>query len=259
MLVPDSARPRGSSLTLRCPPGPGRPGAGRPVRRRSGAGAVPARRLRARPAGLETAISRHRWLIRTWLRQHPAALHAFGNGEEDCWVDRVFERFWRAVTPARFGSFASFARLLAYLKLCTQSVLLTKRAGPRPATGAGALLSLDQETGLRLHAEAALQAADVDRRCSTASAGDLWRAVAGALADEAPGRWSTSPSPWASPAPDSRAFLMLSQRGGRLPGQAERPAQAAPQPGHQGPGWRLVSADTRRTPTADSLIQPGAP
>ena len=188
MLVPDSLRDLGDAPYPSLPaPAPGRPGAG-PADQAADPELELFRRAVCEHDRLawETAISRHRWLIRTWLRQHPAASHDFGNGEEDCWVDRVFERFWRAVTPARFGNFASFARLLAYLKLCTQSVLLdeARRAQARDG-GRVRLLSLDQESGLRLHAEAALQAADIESQVLDRLSGhDLWRAVAGALADE---------------------------------------------------------------------------
>jgi hypothetical protein len=60
-------------------------------------------------------------LLRSWVRQHPARQQL--EDADDCWVMRAFERFWLAVTPDRFATFASIAAVLRYLKLCVHSVL----------------------------------------------------------------------------------------------------------------------------------------
>jgi hypothetical protein len=70
----------------------------------------------------EALYTQYRGLVRAWLCRHPAWPSIGDDCEE--WVNCVFERFWSAITPERFGSFPSLAALLRYLKLCTHSVLL---------------------------------------------------------------------------------------------------------------------------------------
>jgi hypothetical protein len=184
MLVPDSLRDLADAPSPALPaPPPGRPAPGPAEEELELFRRAVCERDRL---AWETAISRHRWLIAAWLRQHPSASQEFGSSEEDCRIDRVFERFWRAVTPDRFGSFASFARLLAYLKLCAHSAILdeARRAQARDG-GRVRLISLDQEGGERLHAEAALHTTDVESEVLERLDGhELWRAVVRALPDE---------------------------------------------------------------------------
>ena len=93
------------------------------------------------------------------------------------------------------------------------------------------LLSPDQETGLRLHAGGPASDGRRSQVLDRLSGHDLWRAVAGALADECARQvvYLTF-AVGLTRARFTGAFLMLPQRGGRLPGQAERPAQAARSP-----------------------------
>jgi DNA-directed RNA polymerase specialized sigma24 family protein len=70
----------------------------------------------------ETILSQYRGMVLAWVRRHPAATAT--DEEDDYWVNRTFERFWRAVGPERFGSFRGVADLLTYLKTCAHSVLL---------------------------------------------------------------------------------------------------------------------------------------
>jgi RNA polymerase sigma factor (sigma-70 family) len=55
-------------------------------------------------------------LVRRWLGNAP--------GEPDALVNRVFERFWQALSPERFVDFPTLAKILAYLKRCAQCVAM---------------------------------------------------------------------------------------------------------------------------------------
>ena len=122
------------------------------------------------------------------------------------------------------------------------------------------LLPLDQETGLRLHAEAALQAADVESQVLDRLSGhDLWRAVAGALADEARQVVYLTFAVGLTRARFTGAFPHATPAWRTSTGSSRTPcascAAARPSKPWMAPGER----DTRRTPTEDSLIQPGNP
>src|SRR5437763_15100906 len=61
-------------------------------------------------------------MVLAWVRRHPAA--ATTGEDDDYWINRTFERFWRAIGPDRFDHFPGVADLLTYLKTCAHSVLL---------------------------------------------------------------------------------------------------------------------------------------
>lgn len=67
-------------------------------------------------------VARYRDLVRTWVRQHPAASRL--SRDEDYWCNAAFIRFWRAIQPSRWAQFADLPSVLRYLKLCAHSVLL---------------------------------------------------------------------------------------------------------------------------------------
>ena len=96
-------------------------------------------------AAWETVVARYRGLVICWTRRHQVA--ALLEDDAEYWVNRTFERFWVALTPARFQHFSALAAVLGYLRLCAHSVLLdaarSERSslaarGPQPHAGAGA-------------------------------------------------------------------------------------------------------------------------
>jgi DNA-directed RNA polymerase specialized sigma24 family protein len=61
-------------------------------------------------------------LVESWVRRSGAFV---GSGESsEFFVGAAFTKFWRAVSPERFATFATLAALLSYLQLCTGSVVI---------------------------------------------------------------------------------------------------------------------------------------
>jgi hypothetical protein len=61
-------------------------------------------------------------LVESWVRRSGAFV---GSGESsEFFVGAAFTKFWRAVSPERFTTFATLAALLSYLQLCTGSVVI---------------------------------------------------------------------------------------------------------------------------------------
>src|ERR1043165_3676753 len=61
-------------------------------------------------------------LVESWVRRSGAFA---GSGESsEFFVGAAFTKFWRAVSPERFATFPTLAALLAYLQLCTSSVVI---------------------------------------------------------------------------------------------------------------------------------------
>ncbi|MEA3334467.1 MAG: hypothetical protein U9R25_01055 [Chloroflexota bacterium] len=66
--------------------------------------------------------SQYQPLVAGWVERHPSYP---GTGEEiQYFVNRSFEKIWRAVTPEKFERFPNLPSLLRYLKLCTNSVIV---------------------------------------------------------------------------------------------------------------------------------------
>ena len=60
--------------------------------------------------------------VESWVRRSGAFV---GSGESsEFFVGAAFTKFWRAVSPERFATFPTLAALLAYLQLCTGSVVI---------------------------------------------------------------------------------------------------------------------------------------
>lgn len=70
----------------------------------------------------DAVFAQYRMLVLAWIRRHPA--RASLGDDDEYWVNRTFERFWRAIGPERFSSFPGAVALLRYLKLCAHSVVL---------------------------------------------------------------------------------------------------------------------------------------
>jgi hypothetical protein len=68
-------------------------------------------------------VAQYRPLVLAYLRRHPA-WPSRGDTNDDYWVTRTFQRFVMAVKPDRLPWFPTLSSLLAYLKLCSHSVLL---------------------------------------------------------------------------------------------------------------------------------------
>ncbi len=61
-------------------------------------------------------------LVESWVRRSGAFV---GSGESsEFFIGAAFTKFWRAVSPERFATFATLAALLSYLQLCTGSVVI---------------------------------------------------------------------------------------------------------------------------------------
>lgn len=60
--------------------------------------------------------------VTRWVNRHPA--FAACREEAQYFVNRVFERLWRSLTPEKFGNFADLKRVLAYLQMCVHSLIL---------------------------------------------------------------------------------------------------------------------------------------
>ncbi|MBC8160537.1 MAG: sigma-70 family RNA polymerase sigma factor [Roseiflexaceae bacterium] len=61
-------------------------------------------------------------LVESWVRRSGAFSSTGETGE--FFVVSAFTRFWRAVTPEKFGSFPTLASLLHYLQLCAGCVVI---------------------------------------------------------------------------------------------------------------------------------------
>ncbi|HYG60343.1 MAG TPA: hypothetical protein VD902_19915 [Symbiobacteriaceae bacterium] len=72
-----------------------------------------------------------RWRPRVagWVRRHPQ--YAYTGEEVDYFVNRAFEKLWRAVDGSKLERFASPAQLIQYFKLCVHSAVLDELRGAR--------------------------------------------------------------------------------------------------------------------------------
>ena len=76
-------------------------------------------------------FAQYRPLVLAWVRRHPVA--AGLDLADDDWVALTFARFFSAVGPGEFGTFAASAQLLQYLKLCAHSAVLDEARARRRA------------------------------------------------------------------------------------------------------------------------------
>ena len=66
----------------------------------------------------------YRPLVAGWVERHAA--FAAGGEETQYFVNRAFEKMWRALTPEKFAGFPTLASLLRYLQVCVHSALLDR-------------------------------------------------------------------------------------------------------------------------------------
>ena len=117
-------------------------------------------------------FAQYRTMVLAWIRRHPASTAL--DEDDDYWVNRTFERFWKSIGPDRFHLFPGLSTLLGYLKTCAHSVLLDEaRARARDRA-----LS---ETGQDLDDPPDVEARAVDSLVGQ----DLWAAVGRELQDDA--------------------------------------------------------------------------
>jgi hypothetical protein len=113
-----------------------------------------------------------RGLVLASIRAHPGSYRL---ASDDDWVCRALERFWHAVTPARFGDFPDTPSLLRYLKLCASSAYLDVIRDQRRH----AALDLDEAEPARLVGPD-LEATLLDDH----AARELWAVVVSLLKDD---------------------------------------------------------------------------
>lgn len=70
----------------------------------------------------ERLYVQYKSLVAGWVERHSSFS---STGEEiQYFVNRAFEKLWRALSPAKFDQFADLKALLAYLKMCTHSAII---------------------------------------------------------------------------------------------------------------------------------------
>ncbi|HLN62284.1 MAG TPA: hypothetical protein VK464_12095 [Symbiobacteriaceae bacterium] len=67
-----------------------------------------------------------------WVRRHPQ--YSYTREDVDYFVNRAFEKLWRAVDSTKLEQFANPAQLIQYFKLCVHSVVLDELRSNRPET-----------------------------------------------------------------------------------------------------------------------------
>lgn len=66
-------------------------------------------------------------LVAGWIERHPA-FPATGE-DTQYFVNRAFEKLWRAIPAAKFGRFGDLKSLLRYLKMCSNSAIVDFNRG----------------------------------------------------------------------------------------------------------------------------------
>lgn len=97
----------------------------------------------------EKIVAQYRRMVLTWVKRHPDLPALGGDEDGDHWVDAVFVRFWSAVKPERFGQFENTRRILAYLKMCANSVIqdeLRQRAQQLSTVSLDPMAGLDENS-----------------------------------------------------------------------------------------------------------------
>jgi len=105
-------------------------------------------------------------LARIWLKARM---------DEDEGVNAAFERFWRALDPAKFARFGSLAAVLNYLKMCVHTTVLDHLRAQRHGA-----LEVDLETVQTLQARETVEGVVGDKL----DAAELWHRVANTLTHE---------------------------------------------------------------------------
>jgi hypothetical protein len=114
-------------------------------------------------------------LVAGWVERHPSfpAL----DEEVQYFVNRAFEKMWRALTPAKFERFPDLKSLLSYLKLCAGSAVLDYAR-------AGRLEMADDEPGDLQIADTGAQIDPEQHTVSRVQQEEFWQLILTRLADE---------------------------------------------------------------------------
>lgn len=122
----------------------------------------------------EALVAQYRGLVIASIRRHP--LGRIVGEDEDDWVCRIFERFWRAIDANRLSSFNDIAAVMGYLKMCVHSVLTDELRSRRPERNA----PLSDAAGARS------ETLDATERVIGELVGEqLWRTIQRELQDDA--------------------------------------------------------------------------
>jgi RNA polymerase sigma factor (sigma-70 family) len=70
----------------------------------------------------ELAYAQYSPQVAGWVKQHSA--YASTGEEVQYFVNRAFEKMWRALTPEKFSRFADLKSLLRYLQMCVHSAII---------------------------------------------------------------------------------------------------------------------------------------
>lgn len=114
-------------------------------------------------------------LVTGWVERHPS----FRNAHEEAqyFVNRAFEKFWRALSAEKFQQFSDLKALLSYLKLCTHSVLIDY-------TRTRQVEVLDEETGDVTLVDLVASAHMEDDALQQAARRDFWVLIRSRLTGE---------------------------------------------------------------------------
>jgi hypothetical protein len=126
-------------------------------------------------------VEQYRGVVITWVRRHPSA-RSLGE-DDDYWVDGAFARFYRAVSPERFGQFNEVPQILRYLKLCVHSVIqdAVRAQNQQPPTVPIDVDDDRPDEGSKPPIATLRSAAVVDQ---SSNARELWAAIEAVLHDD---------------------------------------------------------------------------
>ena len=114
-------------------------------------------------------------LVAGWVERHPSfpAL----DEEVQYFVNRAFEKMWRALTPYKFERFPDLKSLLSYLKLCAGSAVMDYAR-------TGRLDMIDDEPGDLQIADTGAEVDPEQHTVDRVQQEEFWRLILTRLADE---------------------------------------------------------------------------
>lgn len=114
-------------------------------------------------------------LVAGWVERHPSfpAL----DEEVQYFVNRAFEKMWRALTPSKFERFPDLKSLLSYLKLCAGSAVMDHAR-------TGRLDMIDDEPGDLQIADTGAEVDPEQHTVGRVQQEEFWRLILTRLADE---------------------------------------------------------------------------
>ena len=122
--------------------------------------------------------AQYRPLATRWVERHPA--FSTCNEEVHYFVNRAFERFWRAVTPLKFGRFPQLRSVLHYLRMCVNSVVLDHARMPDHR----AMGSLEEELTAATEGTSSVEARALDWMQRQEHRREFWERINAQLQDE---------------------------------------------------------------------------